>query len=337
MSATDRTTSLIPLSTVSKAEPSIIGANRGLRSVLDAVRVVAATDAAVLITGETGTGKELIAKAIHEQSSRCNSPYVKLNCAAIPANLLESELFGHERGAFPGAVTQTTGRFQMADRGTIYLDEIGDLPLELQPKLPRVLQEHEFERLGNGRTIRVDVRIVAATNRNLEEMVRERRFRADLFYRLNVFSDLSSAPAPALRGPSRVGLVLRQNVRCSHEQGNQSGLQRCHGSDSRIRVAGQYPRIAEFHRTGGHSVAGPGTAASDCRVEADGGQSVSNRRSHTRPDGAKLYLGSPGSSRLGCRWMQGCRRTLGIAAYDSDVSHKQAGYPSPTTHGSGWS
>jgi formate hydrogenlyase transcriptional activator len=187
MSATDRTTSFIPLSTVGKAEPSIIGADRGLRSVLDAVRVVAATDAAVLITGETGTGKELIAKAIHEQSSRCNSPYVKLNCAAIPSNLLESELFGHERGAFTGAVTQTTGRFQMADRGTIYLDEIGDLPLELQPKLLRVLQEREFERLGNGRTIRVDVRIVAATNCNLAEMVRERRFRADLFYRLNVF------------------------------------------------------------------------------------------------------------------------------------------------------
>lgn len=147
--------------------PCIVVANGGLRSILEAVRVVASTDAAVLITGETGTGKELIAKAIHEQSSQSNSPYVKLNCAAIPATLLESELFGHERGAFTGAVTQTTGRFQMADRGTIYLDEIGDLPLELQPKLLRVLQEHEFERRGNGRTIRVDVRIVAATNCNL--------------------------------------------------------------------------------------------------------------------------------------------------------------------------
>jgi formate hydrogenlyase transcriptional activator len=187
MIATNRNISFGPLRTSIRAEPPIIGADRGLRNVLDAVRMVAPTNAAVLITGETGTGKELIAKAIHEQSSRCNSPYVKLNCAAIPANLLESELFGHERGAFTGAVTQTTGRFQMADRGTLYLDEIGDLPLELQPKLLRVLQEHEFERLGNARTIKVDVRIVAATNCNLAEMVRERRFRADLFYRLNVF------------------------------------------------------------------------------------------------------------------------------------------------------
>jgi formate hydrogenlyase transcriptional activator len=169
------------------AESEIIGADRGLRQVLDAVRLVAPVDTAVMIHGETGTGKEVIARAIHEQSRRSCNPYIKINCAAIPAGLLESELFGHERGAFTGAWTQTTGRFQMADQGTLFLDEIGDLPLEMQPKLLRILQEQEFERLGSARTIRVDVRIVAATNCDLAQLVRERKFRADLYYRLNVF------------------------------------------------------------------------------------------------------------------------------------------------------
>jgi transcriptional regulator with GAF, ATPase, and Fis domain len=166
---------------------AIIGDRRGLRVVCDAVRMVAREDTAVLIQGETGTGKELIARAIHDQSVRSRAAYIKVNCAAIPAGLLESELFGHERGAFTGALTQTIGRFQLADRGTLFLDEIGDLPLELQPKLLRALQEQEFERLGSARTIRVNVRIVAATNLDLADMVKERRFRADLFYRLNVF------------------------------------------------------------------------------------------------------------------------------------------------------
>jgi formate hydrogenlyase transcriptional activator len=166
---------------------NLVGSDQGLREVWYSVRVVAPTDSAVLIQGETGTGKELVAKAIHEESLRRRGPYVKINCAAIPAGLLESELFGHERGAFTGAVTQTTGRFQLAHSGTLFLDEIGELPLELQPKLLRALQEQEFERLGSTRTLRVDVRIIAATNQDLGQMVVERRFRSDLFYRLNVF------------------------------------------------------------------------------------------------------------------------------------------------------
>jgi formate hydrogenlyase transcriptional activator len=165
----------------------LIGVSHGMRRALNEVRMVAPTDSAVLIHGETGTGKELIARAVHEQSLRKREPFVTLNCAAIPSGLLESELFGHERGAYTGALNSAIGRFELAHHGTLFLDEIGDMPLELQPKLLRVLQEQEFERLGGTRTIRVDVRIVAATNRDLGAMVQERRFRADLFYRLHVF------------------------------------------------------------------------------------------------------------------------------------------------------
>ena len=167
--------------------PRIIGDSSALRHVLSMVRLVAPTGSTVLISGETGTGKELIAEAIHKCSDRPKGPFVKVNCAAIPAGLLESELFGHVRGAFTGAVGRNIGRFERANHGTLFLDEIGDLPLELQPKLLRVLQEKQFERLGNSATIHTDVRVVCATNRNLLEMVNERQFRADLFYRLNVF------------------------------------------------------------------------------------------------------------------------------------------------------
>jgi formate hydrogenlyase transcriptional activator len=165
----------------------IVGSSGRLLEVLDLVRTVAPTDSTVLIEGETGTGKELIARAIHNISARCGRPFVKLNCSAIPFDLLESELFGHEKGAFTGAVAQKIGRFEMADTGTLFLDEIGDLPLALQPKLLRVLQEQEFERLGSGRTHRIDVRLVAATHRDLAEMVAKKEFRSDLYYRLNVF------------------------------------------------------------------------------------------------------------------------------------------------------
>ena len=173
----------------------IIGSSAALESVLEQVERVAPTDSTVLVQGETGTGKELIARAIHNLSSRCGRPFIKLNCAAIPFDLLESELFGHERGAFTGAIAQKIGRFELADKGTLFLDEVGDIPLPLQPKLLRVLQEQEFERLGSGRTHQVDVRLVAATHRNLVEMVKRNEFRSDLYYRLNVFP----VPLPPLR------------------------------------------------------------------------------------------------------------------------------------------
>ncbi len=165
----------------------IIGSSPALESVLAQVERVAPTDSTVLVLGETGTGKELIAKAVHNLSARCGKPFVKLNCAAIPFDLLESELFGHEKGAFTGAIAQKMGRFELADQGTLFLDEIGDIPLALQPKLLRVLQEQEFERLGSGRTHKVNVRVVAATHRDLQEMVNQNQFRRDLYYRLNVF------------------------------------------------------------------------------------------------------------------------------------------------------
>jgi formate hydrogenlyase transcriptional activator len=165
----------------------VIGNSPALELVLEQVERVASTDSTVLIQGETGTGKELIARAIHNISARYGRSFVKLNCAAIPLDLLESELFGHEKGAFTGAIAQKVGRFEMADKGTLFLDEVGDIPLALQPKLLRVLQEQEFERLGSTRTHQVDVRLVAATNRDLMNMVKRGEFRIDLYYRLNVF------------------------------------------------------------------------------------------------------------------------------------------------------
>jgi formate hydrogenlyase transcriptional activator len=173
----------------------IIGNSAALESVLKQVAQVAPTDSTVLIEGETGTGKELIAHAIHNASQRVGRAFIKLNCAAIPLDLLESELFGHEKGAFTGAIAQKIGRFEMADKGTLFLDEVGDIPPALQPKLLRVLQEQQFERLGSGRTHQVDVRLVAATNRDLVKMVARGQFRSDLYYRLNVFPVL----LPALR------------------------------------------------------------------------------------------------------------------------------------------
>jgi formate hydrogenlyase transcriptional activator len=187
----------------------IIGQSDILKRALGQVETVAPTDSTVLILGETGTGKELVARAIHNLSSRRDQTFVKVNCAAIPLGLLESELFGHEKGAFTGAITQRIGRFELAHRGTLFLDEVGDIPPELQPKLLRVLQEQEFERLGSTKTLRVDVRVVAATSRDLQQMVAENKFRSDLYYRLNVFP----IPIPALRErPEDIPLLVRHFV-----------------------------------------------------------------------------------------------------------------------------
>jgi formate hydrogenlyase transcriptional activator len=184
----------------------IVGQSSALRHVLNMVETVAPSDSTVLLLGETGTGKELIARAIHERSRRKERTFVKLNCAAIPTGLLESELFGHERGAFTGAIAAKTGRLELADQGTLFLDEVGDIPIEIQPKLLRALQEREFERLGSNRTKQVDVRLVAATNRDLENMMEKREFRSDLYYRLNVFP----IRIPPLRErPEDISLLVR--------------------------------------------------------------------------------------------------------------------------------
>jgi formate hydrogenlyase transcriptional activator len=198
----------------------IIGSSPALERVLEQVEYVAPTDSTVLIGGETGTGKELIARAIHNSSSRRGRAFVKVNCAAIPLDLLESELFGHERGAYTGAIAQKIGRFELADKGTLFLDEVGDIPAPLQPKLLRVLQEQEFERLGSNRTHQVDVRLVAATNRNLAEMVKQGEFRSDLYYRLDVFPVLlpplrarrEDIPALVAHFVETVGLRMRKQI-----------------------------------------------------------------------------------------------------------------------------
>ncbi len=197
----------------------IVGKSEALRRVLTLVETVAPTDSTVLIYGETGTGKELIARAVHDLSSRRSNAFVKLNCAAIPTGLLESEMFGHEKGAYTGAIAQRIGRFELAHRGTVFLDEIGEIPLELQPKLLRVLQEREFERLGSTRTLRTDARLIAATNRDLEALVSEQKFRSDLYYRLNVFP----VRVPALRErPDDIPLLVRHFVQQFSRRMNRS-------------------------------------------------------------------------------------------------------------------
>ena len=213
----------------------MVGESQALTQVLKQVDQVAPTAACVLLEGETGTGKGLIARAIHEASPRRKLPFVTLNCAALPSGLLESELFGHERGAFTGAVARRCGRFELCDRGTLFLDEVGDIPFELQPKLLRVLQEQEFERLGGSRTIRVDVRIVAATNRDLAEMVARSQFRCDLYYRLRVFPIV----VPPLRDRVEDVPLLVNHFTDHHARRCNKRVTRI--SEETMRVLCQYP------------------------------------------------------------------------------------------------
>jgi formate hydrogenlyase transcriptional activator len=202
-------------------DEGFIGRSAAMRDVFDQIRMVAPTDSTVLVRGETGTGKELVARAVHRLSARRAQAFVKCNCAAIPAALIESELFGHEKGAFTGAVAQRIGRFELANRGAIFLDEIGEMPPELQPKLLRVLQEREYERLGSSRTIRTDVRLIAATNVDLPRMVAAKRFRADLYYRLNVFP----IEVPPLRErPEDIPVLVRHFVREAADRINRRAL-----------------------------------------------------------------------------------------------------------------
>lgn len=231
----------------SSALDMIVGRSPALECVLQEVRRVATTDSTVLIQGETGTGKELIARAIHDLSPRQAAPFQRVNCAAIPRDLLESDLFGHEKGAFTGAVAQKLGRFELAGHGTIFLDEIGELPLDMQPKLLRVLQEREFERLGSPRMMRMNARVIAATNRDLASMVADRKFREDLFYRLNVFP----VRVPALR-ERREDIPLRppfgSAIRRSHGKGHTLDSFRNHATADTLYMAGEYPGTAECHR-----------------------------------------------------------------------------------------
>ena len=220
-----------------------------MHGIFELVRHIAGTKSTVLIEGETGTGKELIAKAVHYSSEDRQGNLVAVNCAALPENLLESELFGHERGAFTSAEARRKGRFELADKGTIFLDEIGDISPAMQAKLLRVLQEKRFERVGGHESIEVDVRVVAATNKNLEKEVKEGRFREDLFYRLNVIKiDVPAAPRAA-RGHPAAGHPLPQQVRPA-QRAAQEGLARGDGAAARLPLAGQRPRAGERHRAG---------------------------------------------------------------------------------------
>ena len=229
-----------------RGEQGIIAESRKLRDVITQADMVADTDCSVLIQGETGTGKELIAGLIHDHSPRRQHVLIKVNCAAIPTGLLESELFGHERGAFTGALAQRLGRFELADKGTMFLDEVGDIPMELQPKLLRVLQEREFERLGGTRTIQTNVRLIAATHRNLAQMVAEGSFRQDLFYRLNVFP----ISVPPLRDrPEDIPHLIwhyTNKYALQFKRPIETIPAAAMESDGELLVAGQHPRTAKL-------------------------------------------------------------------------------------------
>ena len=234
----------------------IVGNSPALKRVLELVETVAPSDSTVLLLGETGTGKELIARAIHDRSRRKDRTFVKVNCAAIPTGLLESELFGHEKGAFTGAITQKIGRLELADQGTLFLDEVGDIPTEIQPKLLRALQEREFERLGSTHTRKVNVRLVAATNRDLEKMIAAREFRSDLYYRLNVFPIRHPAAARTQRGHFSAGELFRSEVRETNAEEHSQHTRSRNESINSLRMARECSGSGKLHRARGDPYAG---------------------------------------------------------------------------------
>ena len=289
------------------------------------VRIVAPTDATVLINGETGTGKELIAEAIHKCSDRSKGPFVKVNCAAIPAGLLESELFGHERGAFTGAVARSIGRFERAHRGTLFLDEIGDLPLELQPKILRVMQERQFERLGSAATIHTDVRVICATHQNLVEMIDERQFRADLFYRLSVFP----IELPPLRErPEDIRLLvhhfamdyarrMRKPITAIAEQ--------FMAAVCASFLAGQCPGVAKLHRAFGNSLQ---RSCANWFAVGSGVRAEGIRACHAGRSGEFAHPADSPANGWSGRWSEWRRRSPGRAPDDIDLQDAAAGYQS---------
>ena len=301
----------------------IVGKSAALRKVLQQIEIVAPTDSTVLLHGETGTGKELIARAIHSLSTRQNRTFVRLNCAAIPSGLVESELFGHEKGAFTGALIQKKGRFEIADQGTLFLDEIGDISLELQPKLLRALQEHEFERLGSAKTIRVDVRLIAATHRDLPSMMRDNQFREDLFYRLNVFP----VEIPPLRD-RREDIPLLVNFFVSRlsrkmQKRIESIPKEAMEALTNASWPGNIRELAKFHRTGRHT---------DSRQRAPGAaqgvEETVSRQHHIRLDfsGSRAPGGRGGAQsrtgeNLGTRRRSGA---LGTETHNAAEQNAQA-------------
>ena len=321
---------------VTQFENEIVGRSPAFQYVLNQIRIIAKTDSVTLIQGETGTGKEVIARAIHNQSSRSQGPFVKLNCAAIPGPLLESELFGHERGAFTGAFAQTKGRFQQADQGTLFLDEIGDLPLELQPKLLRALQEQEFERLGSGQTIRVNVRVVAATNQDLAQLVANKQFRADLYYRLNVIP--ISLP-PLRERVEDIPLLVEYFVRKFSARLDKP-IDVIPDEVMEVlkvaRLAGKHSRTAEFHRARGGTFARIGAAACADGIEADDEAAVGGGCAHAGRGRAGTHSGCTEANRWADR--RTCRRcrAAGVAAHDAGLQDAKTGNRSaPRAAGSG--